>query len=97
MGSTNQPRPDAADTGPGQETPLDENRRTGPQKQHDAEDAGVVGPAPGRPKNAPPRIPGQLRDPDEADDVERNGDRDDAGKERNGSVEQPSEDDSRSR
>ncbi|WP_157511123.1 hypothetical protein [Frateuria sp. Soil773] len=89
MGSPHRPGPG---TDPQRADPPGKSDEAGPEEQG-------VGPAPGRPKNAPPRIPGQLRDPDEGGGAEREGETDDAGEagddRRNDSVEQPSEGGSR--
>lgn len=71
MGNTNIPQFGAADTDNSRDTLTGEHQLTDEQqKQQAAHKQGGIGPAPGRPKDAPERIPGQLRDPAEADDVE---------------------------
>lgn len=57
MGNTNHSRTGAAD-GASKQNQFTDQKKARPDK-------GDVGPAPSRPKNAPPRIPGQLRDPHE--------------------------------
>lgn len=75
MSNTNIPPFGAADTGNSRATLTGEQQRTDEQQtQRAAHKQGGIGPAPGRPDNAPERIPGQLRDPEEADDVEGGGD-----------------------
>lgn len=71
MGNTNIPQFGAADTDNSRDTLTGEHQLTDEQqKQQAAHKQGGIGPAPGRPKDAPERIPGQLRDPAESDDVE---------------------------
>lgn len=71
MGNTNIPQFGAADTDNSRDTLTGEHQLTDEQlKQQAAHKQGDIGPAPSRPKNAPARIPGQLRDPAESDDVE---------------------------
>ncbi len=75
MGNTNIPQVGAADTDNSRDTLTGEHQLTEErQKQRAAHKQGGIGPAPGRPENAPERIPGQARDPAEADDVEGGGD-----------------------
>lgn len=74
MGNTNIPQFGAADADNSRDTLTGAHQLTDEQQQHAAHKQGGIGPAPGRPKNAPERIPGQLRDPAEADDVEGGGD-----------------------
>ena len=91
MGNTNLPQAGAADTENSRDTRSGEQQLTDKeQKQRDRADKGDVGPAPSRPKNAPARVPGQLIDPE---DREREEGSDDEKRDRNGSVEQPSESD----
>lgn len=71
MGNTNIPQFGAADTDNSRDTLTGEHQLTDEQqKQRAARKQGGIGPAPSRPKNAPERIPGQLRDPAEGDGVE---------------------------
>lgn len=83
MGNTNLPQAGAADTANSRDTLGGEDQLTGPQKE-DRQDGQGIGPSPGRPKNAPERVPGQGRDPGTADEN---------GHERNEDVEQPADDD----
>lgn len=65
MGNTNLPQFGAADVKNSRDTLSGEQQLTDDQRK-----AAGVGPSPSRPKNAPERIPGQQRDPDDADDAE---------------------------
>jgi hypothetical protein len=71
MGNTNLPQFGAADTSNSRDTRSGADQLTDAQKKErdDAQKEQGVGPAPGRPANAPDRIPGQQLDPDE--DVEK--------------------------
>jgi hypothetical protein len=71
MGNTNLPQFGAADTRNGRDTLSgDEQLTDAERKRKDERGPADAGPAPGRPKNAPPRVPGQQRDDGEVDDVE---------------------------
>jgi hypothetical protein len=89
MGNTNIPQGGAADTRNSRDTLTGEDQLTDEQKQQRAaqKDGAGVGPSPSRPKNAPERIPGQLREPAN-DDAQ-----DDGRTERRGNTEEPAEDD----
>jgi hypothetical protein len=65
MGNTNLPQFGAAGVKNSRDTLSGEQQLT-----QDERKAAGIGPSPSRPKNAPERIPGQQRDPDDADDVE---------------------------
>lgn len=84
MGNTNLPQAGAADTENSKDTLRGENQLTDRERSQ-KHDAGV-GPAPSRPKNAPARVPGQLRDPENEDNVDGT---DGEQRDRNESVEQP--------
>ncbi|TCV97763.1 hypothetical protein EC912_101780 [Luteibacter rhizovicinus] len=60
----------ATGTRSSRDTRIDEDQRSDEQKrkQQDAPKHGV-GPSPGRPANAPERVPGQQLDPNDAEDV----------------------------
>lgn len=87
MGNTNLPQAGAAHTKNSRDTLSGGNQLTDQEKsqKNEQEDVGV-GPAPSRPKNAPARIPGQLRDPENEDNVDGT---DSEQRDRNESVEQP--------
>jgi hypothetical protein len=69
MGNTNIPQFGAIGTRNSRDTLVGDNQLTAEQKkERDAQKHGV-GPAPGRPVNAPERIPGQNLDPDDEKDV----------------------------
>lgn len=84
MGNTNLPQFGAAGTENSRDTLSGEDQLTDQQRKKDRQDEQGIGPSPSRPKNAPPRIPGQLRDPKETDREKRD---------RNDNVEQPDESD----
>lgn len=66
MVSKNDPQPDATNHDDSRNTSSDMNKRDDDeqqQREHQPTEVGI-GPAPGRPNGAPPRIPGQLRDLD---------------------------------
>lgn len=65
MGNTNLPQFGAAGVKNSRDTLSGEQQLTPDQRG-----AAGAGPSPSRPKNAPERIPGQQRDPHDADDVE---------------------------
>lgn len=70
MGNTNLPQFGAADTRNSRDTLSGEEQLTDEERKREREpEPGDAGPAPGRPKNAPARVPGQQRD-GEVDDVE---------------------------
>jgi hypothetical protein len=79
MGNTNLPQAGAAGTANGRDTLSGEDQLTDQERKERQQDDQGIGPSPSRPKNAPPRIPGQLRDPgktrkekpDQNDRVER--------------------------
>lgn len=93
MGNTNIPQSGAIGTRNSRDTLTGDDQLTEEQKKerHDAQKYGV-GPSPGRPANAPERIPGQQRDPDDAEDVEGVAE-DDEKRDRDSDVERPAEDD----
>ncbi len=68
MGNTNLPQFGTADTENSRDTLVGANQLTEAQKEQREPERkqGNVGPSPGRPANAPERIPGQQRDADEA-------------------------------
>ncbi|WP_426702608.1 hypothetical protein ACPPVV_06295 [Rhodanobacter sp. Col0626] len=72
MGNTNIPQFGAANTKNSRDTRSGSDQLTDEQKKQrdDARRQGDAGPAPGRPANAPERIPGQQRNPHDAEDVE---------------------------
>jgi hypothetical protein len=83
MGNTNLPQFGAIGTRNSRDTLVGDEQLTEEQKrERDARKHGV-GPAPGRPKNAPERIPGQDLDPD-----------DDGKHDRDANVKQPKKKDS---
>jgi hypothetical protein len=82
MGNTNLPQAGAADTGNSRDTSSGKDQLTDQQRKEDRPDEQGIGPSPSRPKNAPPRIPGQLRDPEATGGEKRD---------RNGRVEQPAD------
>src|SRR5690348_2897823 len=84
-GNTNLPHFGAAGVKNSRDTLSGEQQLT----QDDRKPAGI-GPPPSRPKNAPERIPGQQRDPDDADDVAGGADAREKRDHDNG-VERPSE------
>ena len=92
MGNTNIPQFGAIGTINSRDTLTGDDQLTEEQKK-EREDAQkhAVGPSPGRPANAPERIPGQQRDPDDAEDVE--GVAEDEERERAPDVERPTDDD----
>jgi hypothetical protein len=63
MGNT---KPVQADAANGRDTPIGKEQRTHQERKERQRDDQGIGPSPSRPKNAPPRIPGQLRDPGKA-------------------------------
>ncbi len=65
MGNTNLPQFGAAGVKNSRDTLSGEQQLTDDQRK-----VAGIGPSPGGPKNAPERVPGQQRDPDDADDVE---------------------------
>ncbi|MGB3749737.1 MAG: hypothetical protein WA961_16255 [Rhodanobacter sp.] len=69
MGNTNLPQFGAADTRNSRDTLSGEEQLTDEERKRERE-PGDAGPAPGRPKNAPARVPGQQRGDGEVDDVE---------------------------
>lgn len=69
MGNTNLPQSGAADTENSRDTLSGDDQLTEQERSQAATKKGDVGPSPGRPKNAPARIPGQLRDRENADDA----------------------------
>ncbi len=71
MGNTNLPQFVAAGTENSRDTLSGEDQLTDQQRKKDRQDKQGIGPSPSRPKNAPPRIPGQLRDPKETDREKR--------------------------
>src|SRR3546814_13152208 len=69
MGNTNLPQFGAADTRNGRDTLSGDEQLTDEQRRRRSErDPADAGPAPGRPKNAPKRVPGQHRDGQRQDD-----------------------------
>ena len=71
MGNTNLPQFGAADTSNGRDTLSGDEQLTDEERKHgDERSPGDAGPAPGRPKNAPARVPGQQREDGAAGDVE---------------------------
>jgi hypothetical protein len=64
MGNTNIPQGGAADTRNSRDTLTGADQLTDEQKRQRSaqKDDGNVGPSPSRPKDAPPRIPGQSRE-----------------------------------
>lgn len=69
MGNTNLPQFGAADTRNGRDTLSGDEQLTDEQRRRRSErDPADAGPAPGRPKNAPRRVPGQYRDGQRQDD-----------------------------
>lgn len=70
MGNTKLPPVGAAGTANGRDTPGGKEQRADQRKERQRDDQGI-GPSPSRPKNAPPRIPGQLRDPGKAGEEKR--------------------------
>jgi hypothetical protein len=70
MGNTNIPQFGAIGTRNSRDTLVGDDQLTEEQKQErDKAQKHGVGPAPGRPSNAPERIPGQNLDPNDGDDV----------------------------
>ena len=72
MGNTNLPQFGAANTENSRDTRSGNDQLTDKQKKKSARQAqsqGGVEPAPGRPGNAPERVPGQLLDPADHDDA----------------------------
>ena len=63
MGNTNLPQAGAAGTANGRATLSGKDQPTDQERKKRQRDDQGIGPSPSRPKNAPPRIPGQLRDP----------------------------------
>lgn len=78
MSNTNPPQDGAAD-GASERNRLADQEKAQPGRRRE------VGPSPGRPKNAPARIPGQLRNPRE----EKNPGHSTTRRDRNGNVGQP--------
>jgi hypothetical protein len=71
MGNTNLPQFGAADTRNGRDTLSGDEQLTEEERRRKGgHEPGDAGPAPGRPKNAPARVPGQQREDGKADDVE---------------------------
>ena len=84
MGNTNLPQAGAADTANSRDTLSGDSQLTA-QQNEDGRDEKDIGPSPGRPKNAPKRVPGQQRGPGGAD--QKNG------HERKRDIERPAHDD----
>ena len=61
MGNTNLPQAGGAGTVNGRDTPSGKDLLTNQERKERQRDDRGIGPSPSRPKNAPPRIPGQLR------------------------------------
>lgn len=93
MGNTNLPQFGAAGTENSRDARSGRDQLTDEQKKQrdDVQQEHGVGPAPGRPANAPDRIPGQQRDADDVEGVPEDGRESD----RDRDVEQPSENDLR--
>jgi hypothetical protein len=71
MGNTNLPQAGAANTSNSRDTRSGSEQLTDEQrKRADERDPADAGPAPGRPKNAPERVPGQEREAGPVADVE---------------------------
>lgn len=88
MGNTNLPQSGAADTHNSRDT------LSGPAQLAEDRKHRGIGPAPGRPADAPERIPGQLREPDAGSDVEGVTE-DEQRRDREADVERPLDDDAR--
>lgn len=71
MGNTKLPPVGGAGTANGRDTPGGKERRTDQERKKRQQNNQGIGPSPSRPKNAPPRIPGQLRDPGKAGEEKR--------------------------
>jgi hypothetical protein len=89
MGNTNLPQAGAADTRNGKDTSSGEEQLADRQKGEQAvrHYGSGTNPSPSRPKNAPERIPGQERDPDETGNGNDRGEK----RDRNDGTEQPAE------
>jgi hypothetical protein len=71
MGNTNLPQFGAADTRNGRDTLSGDEQLTDEERERKEERGPAdAGPAPGRPKNAPARVPGQQREDGKTGDVE---------------------------
>jgi hypothetical protein len=71
MGDTNLPQAGAAGTANGRDTLSGKDQLTDQERKKRQRDGQGIGPSPSRPKNAPPRIPGQLRDPGKTGEEKR--------------------------
>lgn len=94
MGNTNLPQFGAAGTSNSRDTRSGTDQLTDEEKKQ-RDDAGPkhgVGPAPGRPANAPERIPGQQRDAENVEDAPEHGEQ----RNRDRDVERPAKKDLRS-
>ena len=76
MGNTNIPQFGAIGTRNSRDTLVGDDQLTEEQKKVRGAQKHGVGPAPGRPANAPERIPGQALDPNDEKDVTDDGEKD---------------------
>lgn len=74
MGNTQLPQAGAAGTRNGRDTLSGPDQLTDQERKQRQQGGQGIGPSPSRPKNAPPRIPGQLRDPGKTGGNKRNRD-----------------------